>query len=47
MLKIPVIHKSKHALPEYSTPHSAGLDLRADLDSPVVLGPLERAMIPT
>jgi dUTP pyrophosphatase len=47
MLKIPVINRSKHALPEYSTPHSAGLDLRAELDSPVVLGPLERALIPT
>lgn len=47
MLHVPVINRSKHPLPEYSTPHSAGLDLRANLDSPVVLGPLERALIPT
>jgi len=47
MLKVPVINKSKHPLPEYATPHSAGLDLRANLDSPVVLKPLERDMIPT
>ncbi|HTL82172.1 MAG TPA: dUTP diphosphatase [Bacteroidia bacterium] len=47
MLLIPVINRSKHPLPEYSTPHSAGLDLRANLESPVVLAPLERALIPT
>lgn len=47
MLPIKVINKSKHALPEYATASSAGLDLRANLDSPIVLKPLERAMIPT
>lgn len=47
MLPIKVINKSKHALPEYATASSAGLDLRANLDSPVVLKPLERAMIST
>ncbi len=47
MLNIPVINRSKHALPEYATPLSAGLDLRANLDEAVVLKPLERAMIPT
>lgn len=47
MLKIKVVNKSKHALPEYATAHAAGLDLRANLDTPVVLKPLERAMIPT
>ncbi len=46
-MKIKVINKSKHALPEYATAHAAGLDLRANLDAPVVLKPLERAMIPT
>lgn len=47
MLKVPVINRSKHALPEYATPLSAGLDLRANLDAPVVLQPLERALVPT
>lgn len=46
-MKIRVINKSKHPLPEYATPHAAGLDLRANLESPVVLNPLERAMVPT
>jgi dUTP pyrophosphatase len=47
MLPIKVINKSKHPLPEYATVAAAGLDLRASLDTPVVLKPLERAMIPT
>ena len=47
MLPIKVINKSKHPLPEYATAAAAGLDLRASLDTPVVLKPLERAMIPT
>ena len=47
MLPVKVINKSKHALPEYATPLAAGLDLRANLDSPVVLKSLERALIPT
>ena len=47
MVKINIINKSKHNLPEYATPQSAGLDLRANLDEPVVLKPLERALIPT
>ena len=47
MMKIPVINKSHHPLPEYATAQSAGMDLRANLDQPVVLKPLERALIPT
>lgn len=47
MLKVKIVNKSKHTLPEYATAHAAGLDLRAELDSPVVLKSLERAMIPT
>jgi dUTP pyrophosphatase len=47
MLKVPVINRSKHTLPEYATPLSAGLDLRANIDQPVILKSLERAMIPT
>lgn len=42
-----IINKSKHELPSYGTAHAAGMDLRANLDAPVVLKPLERAMIPT
>jgi dUTP pyrophosphatase len=47
MLNVKIINRSKHALPEYATGQSAGLDLRANLTAPVVLAPLERAMIPT
>jgi dUTP pyrophosphatase len=47
MLSIKVINRSEHALPEYATAHAAGLDLRASLDTPVILKPLERALIPT
>jgi len=46
-MQIPVVNRSRHPLPEYQTDHAAGLDLRAFLDAPVVLGPLERALIPT
>ncbi len=41
------MNRSRHPLPEYSTPLSAGMDLRANLDSPVTLKPLERRLIPT
>jgi len=44
---IKVINKSGHALPNYETIASAGMDLRAVLESPVVLNPLERAIIKT
>jgi dUTP pyrophosphatase len=44
---VKVINKSKHALPEYETPHSAGMDLRANIDEPIALGVLERALVPT
>ena len=44
---IPVINRSRHELPEYATDHAAGIDLRANLDAPITLGPLERALVPT
>lgn len=47
MMKIKIINKSRHALPEYATTQSAGMDLRANLAAPVTLRPLERALIPT
>jgi len=46
-MEVRVINRSKHPLPAYQTEKSAGLDLRANLDAPVVLRPLERALIPT
>lgn len=44
---VKVVNKSKHRLPEYATPGAAGMDLKADIDEPIVLGSLERQMIPT
>lgn len=46
-MKIKIVNGSRHALPEYATPQSAGLDLRANLDEPVTLQPMQRALIPT
>ena len=46
-MEIKIINKSGHALPHYETLASAGMDLRANLDKPIVLKPLERAIIPT
>lgn len=46
-MKIKIINKSKHPLPEYATERSAGVDLKANLDSYIVLKPLQRALIPT
>lgn len=46
-MKIEIINKSGHPLPEYATPLSAGMDLRASLSEPVVLAPMQRALIPT
>jgi dUTP pyrophosphatase len=47
MMKVKIVNKSKHKLPAYSTKHSAGVDLRANLTEPVVLKSLERRLIPT
>lgn len=47
MLEIKVINRGHQPLPAYATPQSAGMDLRANLDSPVVLQPMERRLIPT
>ncbi len=46
-MKIKIVNTSGHPLPQYATAHSAGMDLRASLAEPVVLRPLERALIPT
>ena len=46
-MKVQIVNKSGQSLPAYATELSAGMDLRADLETPVVLAPLERALIPT
>ena len=46
-MKVRIVNQSKHTLPEYATPYSAGMDLRANIDQPVILKPLERQLIPT
>jgi dUTP pyrophosphatase len=46
-MNIKIVNKSKHPLPEYATEASAGVDLRANLETPVLLKPLERSLIST
>jgi len=46
-MKLKIVNHSKHPLPKYETEASAGMDLRANLDEPVLLKPLERALIST
>jgi dUTP pyrophosphatase len=46
-MNIKVINRSKNTLPAYETLHAAGMDLRADLEAPVALKPLERQLVPT
>ena len=47
MEPIRIINDSHHPLPTYATLQSAGMDLRANLDSPIELQPMQRALIPT
>ena len=47
MIQVRVSHKGHHPLPAYATPQSAGMDLRANIDAPVTLRPMERKLIPT
>lgn len=46
-MEIQVINKSHHPLPEYATLQSAGMDIRANLDEPITLQPLQRCLVPT
>lgn len=46
-IKVKIINRSGHQLPAYETPSSAGMDVRACIEKPVTLQPLERALIPT
>ena len=44
---VQIINKSNNKLPEYATSQSAGMDLRANIEEPIILAPLERKLIPT
>lgn len=46
-MNIKIVNRSRHPLPAYESAAAAGMDLRASLEQPVTLGPLERALIPT
>ncbi len=46
-MKIQVVNRGHQPLPQYATPQSAGMDLRANLEEPITLKPLERRLIPT
>jgi dUTP pyrophosphatase len=46
-MRVKIVNRSKHKLPEYSTNLSAGMDLRANLDKEIVLRPLQRALVKT
>lgn len=46
-LKVKIVNKSANPCPAYATPLSAGMDVRADLEGPLTLAPLQRALVPT
>lgn len=46
-MKVKIVNRSKHSLPHYETIYSAGMDLRANIDVPVILKPLSRYLVPT
>lgn len=46
-MKVQIVNKSRHDLPEYATEQSAGMDLRANIDAPITLKPLQRCLVPT
>ena len=47
MIEIKVVNRGRQTLPQYATKQSAGMDLRANIDEPIVLHPMERRLIPT
>ena len=47
MMKVRIVNKSAYETPFYATEKSAGMDLKANIDEPITLGPLERALVPT
>ena len=46
-MKVKIVNHSPYPCPAYATPQSAGVDLRAHLEEPLTLAPLQRAMVPT
>ena len=46
-MEVEIINKSKHSLPQYQTKSSAGMDIRANIEAPIVLKPLERCLVKT
>jgi len=46
-MKIRIVNKSRHSLPEYVTEHSAGMDLRANIDGDIILEPMKRVLVKT
>lgn len=46
-MTVKIVNKSRHSLPSYSTVFSAGMDIRANIDEPLILNPGERKLIPT
>lgn len=46
-MKVKLVNTSKYPSPQYATPLSAGMDLKANIEEPVTIGPLERTMVPT
>ena len=46
-MNVQIVNKSRHELPEYATGQSAGMDLRANIDTPITLKPLQRCLVPT
>ena len=46
-MKVNIVNRSRFELPQYATVYSAGLDLRANLEAPLTLKPLERSLVPT
>ena len=46
-MQVKIVNKSRYDAPSYATEYSAGMDLKANIEQPVILGSLDRAMIPT
>ncbi len=46
-MRVNIVNKSKHKLPHYATTQSAGMDLRANLEEPILLNPLQRTLVKT
>ena len=46
-MKVPIVNHSPYPCPSYATPQSAGVDLKANLEEPITLQPLQRTLVPT